>query len=120
MIDKYIESYAQRFGELINVEKVEEKDLLKAELKQLDSNDQPLEGGVHADEATLSVQIIKDDKIRTKFLGLKKGDNLIVDLKKAFPSDVEIASMLKLEKEKVAELHEIFWSQLRIFHGLSC
>lgn len=108
LIDKYAESYSQRFGELISVDSVGEKDLLKAELLQLDANDLPLDGGIHVDEATLSAEVIKDEKIKSKFLGLKKTDKLIFDLKKAYPSDVEIASMLKIEKEQAARLEGNF------------
>jgi trigger factor len=108
MIDKYAESYTQRFGELVTVDSVGVKDLLKAELQQLDVNDLPLEGGIHVEEATLSVEVIKDEKIKSNFLNLKKGDTLIFDLKKAYPSDVEIASMLKIEKEHASRLEGNF------------
>jgi trigger factor len=108
MINKYADSYTQRFGELVSVEAVGEKDLLKAELIQLDANNEPLEGGIHAEEATLSAEVIKDEKIKAEFINLKKDNTLIFNLKKAYPSDVEIASMLHIDKEQASKLESNF------------
>jgi trigger factor len=113
MIDKYIESYTQRFGELISVESAGEKDLLKADLVQLDAENKPLSEGIQVNDATLSIEMIKDAAIKSKIMALKKEESLEIDLKKAYPNDTEIAALLKIEKEKVAMLYPSFRVQVK-------
>lgn len=104
LIKKYIDSYTQRFGEFVSVDSAQEKDMLKADIHQLDENDLPLEEGISVEEASLSIEMVKDDKIKKQFLAAKKDIELKVDLKKAYPNDSEIAALLKIEKEQVADL----------------
>jgi trigger factor len=108
MIDKYIENYTERFGELVSVDSIEEKDLLKVDLQQLDSDNNPLDGGIHAKDVTISAELAKEDTIKSELLSMKKDQTMIIDLKKAYPSDAEIAGMLKIEKEKAAKLQGNF------------
>jgi trigger factor len=104
LIDKYVDSYRQRFGEFTSVDSPEEKDMIKAEVHQLDSNNEKLEDGVSVDEVTLSIEMAKDAGIKKQLLKAKKDDILIIDLKKAYPSEAELSGMLKIDKEKVDEL----------------
>lgn len=108
LIDKYIESYTQRFGEFISVNEITEKEMLKCELKQLDQQDNIDNEGIQVEEATLSVEMIKDKGIKKSVLAAKKGDTLNIDLKTAYPSDAEIAGILKIDKEKVADMNAKF------------
>ncbi len=108
LTDKYIESYTQRFGEFTSVDIIEEKDMLKCELKQLIDDNETDDQAIHVEDASLSVDMIKDNKIRKSVLAAKKGDTLTLDLKAAYPSDVEIAQLLKIDKEKVADLNANF------------
>jgi trigger factor len=112
MIEKYIESYKERFGELISVDTIGEKDLLKVNLQQLNSDNNPLEGGIIANDVTISVDLVKDASIKSELLTLKKEGTLIIDLKKAYPSNVELAGMLKIEKEQAAALTGNFLLQV--------
>jgi trigger factor len=112
MISKYIESFTQRFGELISIDTIGEKDLLKVDLQQLDADNNPLENGILAKDITLSVEMVKEESIKSDLMALKKDQTLIIDIKKAYPSDTEIAGMLKIEKEKVAQLQGNFLLQL--------
>lgn len=108
IVDKYIESYAQRFGEFISVDSVSDKDMLKCELKQLDDQGNINDQGIRVEEATLSVEMIKDKGIKQNVLNAKKGDSLSIDLKAAYPNDAEVAGILKIDKEKLADLHTMF------------
>jgi trigger factor len=108
LIDKYIDSYSQRFGKFENVEEINEKDLAKAKIKQLDTEDNILENGIAVEEATLSIEMIKEQTIKKQFLAAKKGDTLIIDLKKAYPNNAEIAGILKIAKDKAAEIEGNF------------
>lgn len=104
MIAKYIESYQQRFGSFQNAKKSSEESMLKVDLVQLDEKSEILTDGVAVEDASISIKIIKDDKIKKQFVGVEEGTIIDFDLKKAFPNDAEISSLLNIEKEKVEEL----------------
>ncbi|MCG8699912.1 MAG: trigger factor, partial [Bacteroidales bacterium] len=104
LIDKYVENYTQQLGKMEPQDKSAEKSMLKAIIKQLDADGNVMEDGISVDEGVLSVEVVKDDKIKKKFIGKKVGDKLNVDLKKAYPNDTEIAGLLKIDKEKVGEI----------------
>jgi trigger factor len=108
LIGKYIDSYTQRFGQYESVDEVTEKDLLKAKISQVDANGNIIEGGLFVEESTLSVEIIKDEKIKKQLLEIKKGNRLIINLKNAYPSDAEIAGILKIHKDKAASIEGDF------------
>jgi trigger factor len=104
LLNKYIENYASRFGEYVKVETAEEKDLIKAELKQLDPDGNLTKDGITVEETSFLINMIKEDDIKKKFIGVKPDDTIDANIKKAFPNDTEISSLLKIKKEKVAEL----------------
>ena len=62
-----------------------------------------LAGGIHVEEATISLEFVKDEEIKKKFMGLKAGDVLDIDVKKAFENETDLAALLKIDKEKLAE-----------------
>jgi trigger factor len=104
LIDKYIDGYAQRFGQYVHVEDIQEKDMLTVSIAQLDENGEILETGIKNDEARVAVEIIKDKKIKDSVLKAKKGDVLSFDLRKAYPNDTEIAGILKIKTEEAKEI----------------
>jgi trigger factor len=108
LIDKYVDSYAQRFGALDSIDSMTEKALLKTDIKELNTDGELVENGMQVEDATLSVEMIKDDKIKKTVLSSKKNDVLRMDLKKAYPSDAELAGILKIDKSLVADLPQNF------------
>jgi trigger factor len=108
LINKYIDSYSQRFGRFENVEETTEKDLVKAKIKQLDTAGNFLENGIVVEDATLSIEMIKEQAIKKQFLAAKQGDTLTINLKKAYPNNTEISGILKIAKEKVADIEGNF------------
>ncbi|UCH13005.1 MAG: trigger factor [Bacteroidales bacterium] len=109
---KYIENYQSRMGSFRDIGVTEEKAMIKADLLQLDSEGNIAEGGIKVDEASISLELVKDEKIKTSLLGRVVNDVLSIDLKKAYPNNVDLSALLKIEKEKVAELNGNF--QLKI------
>jgi trigger factor len=47
---------------------------------------------------------VKDDKARTALMARQVGDVVDIDIRKAFPNDNEIASLLKIDKSAVPEI----------------
>ncbi len=101
---KYIENYRSRLGSFIPVDRTEVNALIKADLSQLDNNGNIIEGGIKVDGASISLELIKDEKTRKDLTGKVINDILTIDVKKAFPNNVDLATLLKVDKEKVNEL----------------
>ena len=109
LIDKQVDNYLERFGEFKSIDSVQNKDeIITAHVSELDEEGNPKEGGIVKEDATLSVQVIKDEEIKNKFEGAQVGDEIVIDLKKAFPNDTEISSMLNIDKEKAENLEGQF------------
>lgn len=108
MINDQIESHATRFSIMNPVEVANEKSMLKGDIAQIDADGNFVDGGITKDAVTISVNVIRDEGIKNIFLGSKVGNSLDFDVKKAFPNDTEISSMLNIKKEDVADIHGDF------------
>jgi trigger factor len=104
----YLNNYTRRFGELRQAETIEEKDVVKGKIEAVGTNGEPLPEGPVAEETSLSVDIIKDKKIKKQFIGSALNDSVDFDLKKAFPNESEIAGLLKMKKEEIAAVDGTF------------
>jgi trigger factor len=109
LIDNQIESYQKRMGEFKEVDEVNEKtEMLTAALTELDEDGNPKKDGVNKPDATLSLEMLKDDEIKSKFENAKPGDEIDLDLKKAYPNDAELSSMLNVNKEDLENINNQF------------
>ncbi len=106
LIDQQIDMFASRAGHYDKAEAYdpEQRDMLKGDLRELDEKGNTLEGGVTVESAVLMPQYIKVEDQKKLFDGAKLGDIITFNPRKAYPeSDVEVSSLLKIDKEQVAE-----------------
>ena len=106
MIADYVDNYTRRHGQFIIAEKSEEKDLLKGTLVSED-------GAVKNEDATLSIDIVKAEKLKMEFTGKKAGDTVTFDIRKAFPNDYEIAGLVHKQKDEVKDVNGMFTLTVR-------
>ncbi|MBN2349274.1 MAG: trigger factor [Bacteroidales bacterium] len=111
--NKYIDSYTSRFGSFVPADVTKDNEMLKAEIQQLDQDNQILEAGIKVEDASISIDMIKDDKAKKKFIGLKVNDSLTVDIKKAFPNETDLAAMLKVDKDNLKNINGNFLVTVR-------
>ena len=104
----YLNNYTRRYGELRKAETIEEKDVVKGKIEAVSPNGEPLPEGPVVEETSLSVDIIKDKKIKKQFIGTGVNESVDFDLKKAFPNESEIAGLLKMKKEDIAAVDGTF------------
>jgi trigger factor len=104
MLDGQIKNLTGRFGTNDMVEAVTEKSLAKGDFVQVDNDGNPVEDGIVAEDAVMSMAIVKDDAQKKKLLAKKVDEAVIFDVKKAFPNDTEISYLLKITKEQAAEV----------------
>jgi trigger factor len=108
MKNDYIANYTRRFGEFKSYEKSGEKDMLKGNIAELGEKKSIPEEGLKAENTTISIDIIKDEKIKKQFIGKKINDEIDFDLRKALPNDFEIAGILNKKKEEVTDVNGKF------------
>ena len=108
LIEKQIENYKNQYGKSEQGDAVTEKSYIKADLEQLDENNNVIEDGVKSEDTYIALDLMKDDSIKTKFIGAIVNQVVEFDVKKAYPNDTEVAGMLKIEKEAVADLNPNF------------
>lgn len=105
LIDQQVDSFAARMGEYVKAETFEGNDMLKGDLRELDEQGSTKEGGLTVEAAVLMPSYIKVEEEKKKFDGAKLGDIITFNPRKAYASDVELASFLKIDKEQVKD-HE--------------
>jgi len=106
LIDQQVEMYQSRAGEYEKAEQYdpEQRDMLKGDLRELDADGNVKEGGIEVADAVLMPQYMKADDQKKLFDGCKLGDIITWNPRQAYPeSDVEVSSLLKIEKDQVAE-----------------
>lgn len=103
-IDEQIKQLAQRGGHPESVDSYADRDILRGTLAELDENGKPKEGGIVVDNASLMPTYFKNDDQKKIFETAKKNEVITFNPTKAYEgSDAEVASLLKIEKEAVAE-----------------
>lgn len=101
LINKQIEDFAKRYGKLGLVDAASEKDMIMSNFKELDSNDVVVEEGFNQ-SSTVSVEFVDNKKAKKKLLGIKAGDQLIIDPKTISKGEADMAAMLGIDKERAS------------------
>ena len=106
MVNNQVNSYAERFGDYVQVEEVAEGDIVKGLAKQVD-------GEIVKENAVLNPQYIKDKEQAKLFAGAKKGATVTFNPAKAFDSEVEVSSLLGITKEQAKDLKSDFTFEIQ-------
>lgn len=100
LVDQQVDGFASRFGAYQKAEEYKEGDVLKGDLRELDAEGNTKEGGVEVESATVMPQYLKDDDQKKLFEGAKAGDIITFNPYKAYAGGAEVATLLKVEREK--------------------
>ncbi len=106
--EEYTDSLLQRYGEFKSVEKAGDAELIKGTLLKVDKEGNEVENGIRVEGVSMSLEMMKDDDQKMLFSGTAGGDEVVFDVKKAFPNDTELASLLRIDKTEVAMLEGTF------------
>lgn len=105
-VDKQVDIFASRTGQYVKAEEYQKNDMLKGDLRELDEKGNTKEGGITLEAAVMMPEFIKVEDQRKLFDNAKLGDVIIFNPRKAYPdNDSEIAALLKIKREEVAQ-HE--------------
>jgi trigger factor len=106
-IDTYIEDLRRKHGNFSNPEVADETCILYGDFIELDENGHEKENGLKS-TTTLAIDLVKDESSKQKLIGIKKDDEVIINLREAMQDDTEIAYMLRIEKEQAEQLTSSF------------
>ena len=105
-VDKQVDIFASRTGQYIKAEEYQKNDMLKGDLRELDEKGNTKEGGITLEASVMMPEFIKVEDQRKLFDNAKLGDVIVFNPRKAYPdNDSEIAALLKIKREEVAQ-HE--------------
>ena len=103
-----ITNIRKSYGKMTNPETAVEGDILFAELKELDSDGNELEGGISA-TGSIRLDLVTDKKILKSLIGLQKDASFELDVAKAFDGDAgHIAKLLNISEEDAATIQSKF------------
>lgn len=106
LIDRQVEMFASRLGKNADVEEYADGDVVKGDLRELDEKGNTKENGLTVEAAMVMPEYIKAAAQKKLFKGAKVGDVITFNPCKAYKDrDAELASLLKVGKDKLAE-HE--------------
>ena len=104
MVDQQVKMYTQRTAKYEKVEDYQDNDMLKGLLAELDENGNTKEGGVQVEGAVMMPVYMKNDEQKAIFNGAKTNTVLVFNPSVAFDNnEAELAFLLKLKKEEVAD-----------------
>lgn len=104
MVDQQVKMYTQRTAKYEKVEDYQDNDMLKGLLAELDENGNTKEGGVQVEGAVMMPVYMKNDEQKAIFNGAKTNTVLVFNPSVAFDNnEAELAYLLKLKKEEVAD-----------------
>ncbi|WP_303299026.1 trigger factor [Phocaeicola coprophilus] len=104
MVYQQVKMYTQRTAKYEKVEDYQDNDMLKGLLAELDENGNTKEGGVQVEGAVMMPVYMKNDEQKAIFNGAKTNTVLVFNPSVAFDNnEAELASLLKLKKEEVAD-----------------
>lgn len=115
LVDQQVDMFASRAGHYEKVEEYDaaQNDMLKGDMRELDAEGNTKEGGIVVESAVLMPSYIKVDEQKALFDGAKLGNIITFNPKKAYPdSDVEVSSLLKIEKGQAANMTSDFTYQI--------
>ncbi len=113
MVNSQVTMYTQRTAKYDKVEEYQDKDMLKGLLAELDENGNTKEGGLQVEDAVMMPSYMKNDDQKAIFNGAKTNTVLVFNPAVAFDnSEIELASLLKVKKEEVANYKGNFSFQI--------
>lgn len=98
-VQKYIDNFAQRFGELKTLDKVEEKSGVKVEILEVDKDKNPVEDGIGHENYLFVDELAKPKKL----IGKKAEDVVIMKAKEISEDHEQLAQALGITPEEAKE-----------------
>lgn len=110
IVDNHIQQMLAQAGSHEEADSVEENDLVRGVLAELEGG-QPREGGARNENAILLPRYIKDKEVEAQFVGAAKNSVVVFEPFKAYEGNkAELTSFLGVEKDAVAGFEGVQFS----------
>ncbi len=113
ILQQTIDSYLSQLGQMTSVEEVGEEDMLEGTLTETGENGEPVDNGIHVDNAVINMPAVKDEKTKKALLGKKKGDKVLLEIAHALPDEEERLNTLKVSKEEMENVKPHFLFEIK-------
>lgn len=107
MIGNYIEELRSRYGKVVDVEDVQDKDMITANLAELNDDNTAKEEGINQ-VVNFFMPRISNADAKAKLVGLKVGEKVVVNAKTLTDSISDSAKTLGLTAEKLENASDSF------------
>jgi trigger factor len=103
-----IKNLRKGYGKMTNPDVSADGDVLYSELEQLSPDGSVFENGI-TNTASVRLDQVTDEVVKASLIGLKKGDEVTLDIQKAFNNDAaKVAGLLKIDEDLAADLKSSF------------
>jgi trigger factor len=103
-----IKNIRRSYGKMTNPDVSADDDVLYSELTQLSPDGSVFEDGI-SNTTSVRLDQIKDEKIKKSLIGLKKDDEVTLDIQKAFGNEAaKVAAILGIDEETATDLKSNF------------
>lgn len=110
LVDNHIQQMLAQAGTHQEVDNVEDNDLVRGLLAELEHG-QPREGGVRNEKAILLPRYIKDKDVQAQFVGAAKNSVVVFEPFRAYEgNEAELTSFLAVSKEQVSSYEGVQFS----------
>jgi trigger factor len=107
--ETYLDSYLRRYGSFKTIDLVEDgKESVTGNFVELEADGTVKDSGIVTESSVIYLEFMKDEETKKEFIGLKAEDTVSFNLRKAYPNDVELASILHKKKEEVTSIDSDF------------
>jgi trigger factor len=107
LVDKQIDDLRRRYGKLLSVDSIEDRDMILAQFVELKEDGSILEGGI-LHSSTISMEYVVDDKVKKELLGKMKNDKVVVKPSTVSRGAKDTAAMLGIKEEELATISDKF------------
>ena len=103
LIDKQVEDLQRRYGKLVSVENVEEKDMVLGKFEEIDEDGSIKENGV-TNSTTISLEFLNDEKVVSLLVDKKVSDAFELNPDLVSKGDKDKATLLGIKEEDLATI----------------
>jgi trigger factor len=107
-LEARIKNIRKSYGKMTNPDVSADGDVLYAELVQLSPDGSVFDGGI-TNTTSVRLDQVQDEKIKKSLIGMKKDDEFVFDVQKAYNNDAaRIAAILKVDEDLAADIKSKF------------
>ncbi|MDP1801440.1 MAG: trigger factor [Bacteroidota bacterium] len=98
LVEKYVKDVKRNFGKPLNPDVAGEKDVVFVDINELDASGNIKPGGIFK-STSISYERLKNEDAKTKILGVKKEDKLVLNVNALYDNALDKSVSLGIDKE---------------------